>query len=161
MRSATSSHLSCLKWMRTVAVPSLTRRFRHSLKRRLASRRSAVRNELSTPTWRRQPTIVRLGDRQNAETDRMSGRLAGKTVVITGAGSGQGRAGAVLFAREGARLALCDIDVEGLAGTADLVAAESDVEVLSLRCDVSAPPEIAGFVEAVVEHFGAIDVIYN
>jgi NAD(P)-dependent dehydrogenase (short-subunit alcohol dehydrogenase family) len=91
----------------------------------------------------------------------MSGRLAGKTVVITGAGSGQGRAGAVLFAREGARLALCDIDVEGLAGTADLVAAESDVEVLSLRCDVSAPPEIAGFVEAVVEHFGAIDVIYN
>ena len=42
--------------------------------------------------------------------------LEGKTVVITGAASGQGRAGAILFAREGANLALCDIDENTLGG---------------------------------------------
>ena len=50
----------------------------------------------------------------------MSGALQGKIVVITGAASGQGRAGAILFAREGANLALCDIDEAGLEEPAKL-----------------------------------------
>jgi 2-keto-3-deoxy-L-fuconate dehydrogenase len=79
----------------------------------------------------------------------MSGALKGKIVVITGAASGQGRAGAILFAREGANLALCDIDDAGLTETAKLAAAEAPVEVL------------AKFVAAVTGRFGAIDVIYN
>jgi meso-butanediol dehydrogenase/(S,S)-butanediol dehydrogenase/diacetyl reductase len=91
----------------------------------------------------------------------MSGALEGKTVVITGAASGQGRAGAILFAREGANLALCDIDDAGLDETAKLLAAEASVEVLAQRCDIAVTSEVAEFVAAVVERFGVIDVIYN
>jgi meso-butanediol dehydrogenase/(S,S)-butanediol dehydrogenase/diacetyl reductase len=91
----------------------------------------------------------------------MSGALEGKTVVITGAASGQGRAGAILFAREGANLALCDIDDAGLDETAKLVAAEASVEVLTQRRDIAVTSEVAEFVAAVVERFGVIDVIYN
>ena len=59
----------------------------------------------------------------------MSDALEGKTVIITGAASGQGRAGAILFARAGANLALCDIDDAGLEETAKLVAGEAAVKV--------------------------------
>jgi NAD(P)-dependent dehydrogenase (short-subunit alcohol dehydrogenase family) len=91
----------------------------------------------------------------------MSAALEGKTVVITGAASGQGRAGAILFAREGANLALCDIDDAGLDETAKLVAAEASVEVLTQRRDIAVTSEVAEFVAAVAEQFGVIDVIYN
>ena len=91
----------------------------------------------------------------------MSSALEGKTVVITGAASGQGRAGAILFAREGANLALCDIDEAGLEETAKLAAGEAAVEVLTQLCDMAAPFDIEKFVAAVASRFGAIDVIYN
>jgi len=91
----------------------------------------------------------------------MSGALQGKIVVITGAASGQGRAGAILFAREGANLALCDIDEAGLEETAKLAAAEAPVEVLAKRCDMADFADIEKFVAAVTGRFCAIDVIYN
>jgi NAD(P)-dependent dehydrogenase (short-subunit alcohol dehydrogenase family) len=91
----------------------------------------------------------------------MSGALQGKVVVITGAASGQGRAGAILFAREGANLALCDIDETGLEETAKLAAAEAPVEVLAKRCDMADSAAIETFVAAVTGRFSAIDVIYN
>jgi len=91
----------------------------------------------------------------------MPGALQGKIVVITGAASGQGRAGAILFAREGANLALCDINEAGLEETAKLAAAEAPVEVLAKRCDMADPADIEKFVAAVTGGFGAIDVIYN
>jgi NAD(P)-dependent dehydrogenase (short-subunit alcohol dehydrogenase family) len=91
----------------------------------------------------------------------MSGALEGKTVVITGAASGQGRAGAVLFAREGANLALCDIDEAGLEETAKLAAGEARVEVLTKRCDVAVISDVEEFVAAVTGRFDVIDVIYN
>jgi meso-butanediol dehydrogenase / (S,S)-butanediol dehydrogenase / diacetyl reductase len=91
----------------------------------------------------------------------MSGALEGKTVVITGAASGQGRAGAILFAREGVNLALCDIDETGLEETAKLSAGEARVEVLTRRCDIAVTSDIEKFVAAVVQRFGVIDVIYN
>jgi NAD(P)-dependent dehydrogenase (short-subunit alcohol dehydrogenase family) len=92
---------------------------------------------------------------------QMSGALEGKTVVITGAASGQGRAGAILFAREGANLALCDIDEGGLEETAKLAAGEASVEVLAKRCDMADTRDVEKFVAAVAGRFGAIDVIYN
>jgi NAD(P)-dependent dehydrogenase (short-subunit alcohol dehydrogenase family) len=91
----------------------------------------------------------------------MSGPLAGKTVVITGAASGQGGAGAVLFAREGANLALCDIDGAGLEETAKLAGGEAPVEVLAKRCDIAVTSDVEQFVAAVTSRFGVIDVIYN
>jgi NAD(P)-dependent dehydrogenase (short-subunit alcohol dehydrogenase family) len=91
----------------------------------------------------------------------MSGALSGKTVVITGAASGQGRAGAVLFAREDANLALCDINEPGLEETAELAAKEAPVEILARRCDTGSTSDIREFVAAVVDRFDVIDVIYN
>jgi NAD(P)-dependent dehydrogenase (short-subunit alcohol dehydrogenase family) len=91
----------------------------------------------------------------------MSDALEGKTVIITGAASGQGRAGAILFARAGANLALCDIDDAGLEETAKLVAGEAAVKVLTRRCDIALTSEVEEFVAAVVERFDVIDVIYN
>jgi NAD(P)-dependent dehydrogenase (short-subunit alcohol dehydrogenase family) len=89
------------------------------------------------------------------------GRLTGKTVVITGAASGQGRAAAILFAREGARLALCDVDVDGLKETDALATAGAGTDVMIERCDLGVIDEIKTFVDAVVARFTVIDVIYN
>jgi meso-butanediol dehydrogenase / (S,S)-butanediol dehydrogenase / diacetyl reductase len=91
----------------------------------------------------------------------MSEDLSAKTVVITGAASGQGRAGAVLFARAGANLALCDVDEEGLQETAELVTEESGVAVLARRCDVADVADVEAFVAATTSRFDIIDVIYN
>ena len=68
-----------------------------------------------------------------------SGRLAGKTALITGTGSGQGRAAALLFAREGARVVGCDLNLEGAAETVKVVA-EAGGEMVSLHpCDLTDP----------------------
>jgi NAD(P)-dependent dehydrogenase (short-subunit alcohol dehydrogenase family) len=92
----------------------------------------------------------------------MTNRFAGKTVVIAGAAGGQGRAGAILFAREGAQLALCDVDAAGLAETVAAVAADSpDAEVLSRRVEMRSVAEIREFIEVATERFPVIDVIYN
>lgn len=92
----------------------------------------------------------------------MAHRFTGKTVLIAGAGGGQGRAGAVLFAREGARLALCDVDDAALAETVAVVAAETPgAEVLSRRVDMRSTAQIREFIEFTTERFPVIDVIYN
>jgi NAD(P)-dependent dehydrogenase (short-subunit alcohol dehydrogenase family) len=84
-----------------------------------------------------------------------------RTVVITGAASGQGRAGAILFARTGADLALCDVDTAGLAETAELVRAEADVDVVVAECDLARVAEIDKFAQSVLDRFGVVDVVYN
>lgn len=89
----------------------------------------------------------------------MSSRLAGKTAIITGAASGQGRAAAVMFAREGARLAICDVNEQGLRRTAELL--EPRTECYSTVTDVGAPGSVAAFVSQVVKRFAVIDIIYN
>jgi meso-butanediol dehydrogenase / (S,S)-butanediol dehydrogenase / diacetyl reductase len=91
----------------------------------------------------------------------MTGPLEDKVVVITGAASGQGRAGALKFAREGARLALADIDADGLAETVGLLAAEGQGEVLPVSSDMASTHDIRAFVAAALERFGRIDVVYN
>jgi NAD(P)-dependent dehydrogenase (short-subunit alcohol dehydrogenase family) len=89
-------------------------------------------------------------------------RLAGKTAVIAGAAGGQGAAGALLFAREGADLALCDIDSVGLARVSDELAREfPDRRVLTRRVDLRRTAEIGAFAQKCVERFDAIDVVYN
>lgn len=92
----------------------------------------------------------------------MPDRLPGKTVVIAGAAGGQGRAGAILFAQEGANLVLCDLDEQGLRETADIVADKvPGVSVFTRRVDMRSIPEITSFAEAAIEQFPAIDVVYN
>ncbi|MGQ0655117.1 MAG: SDR family NAD(P)-dependent oxidoreductase [Betaproteobacteria bacterium] len=71
--------------------------------------------------------------------------LAGKTAVVTGAGSGLGRAMALAFAREGMRLALADVDEKGLAETLALL----DGKALTLKVDVSRASDVQALAERV------------
>ncbi|HEY8173971.1 MAG TPA: glucose 1-dehydrogenase [Dehalococcoidia bacterium] len=87
-------------------------------------------------------------------------RLEGKTVLITGAGSGMGRAAAALFAREGAQIIATDISRDGLDATEKLLADEEGA-VLSLTGDVSNAADVESWVRQGVERFGKINVLYN
>ncbi len=84
------------------------------------------------------------------------GRLRGKSAVVTGAAKGIGRATAELFAREGARLVLADVDEAGLAELRErLGRPEAEVVV----GDVSEPEDARRMVFGAVERFGRIDVL--
>jgi short-subunit dehydrogenase len=84
----------------------------------------------------------------------------GKVAVITGAGSGIGRALAVNLAEKGAKLALSDIDTEGLAETVSQAEALG-ADVKSDRLNVAEREAVMAYAEAVVAHFGEVHQIYN
>ena len=88
------------------------------------------------------------------------GRLEGKRVFLTGGAKGIGRAAAVLFAAEGARVAIADIDEDGGAETAALANAEGG-EAVFLTADVTQGNAVAAAVGAAAERFGGLDVLYN
>src|ERR671910_1953545 len=86
------------------------------------------------------------------------GRLRSKSVVVTGAAKGIGRATAELFAREGALLVLTDVDEAGLGELRERLAGE-DIEVETVVGDVSRPEDAKSMIGAAVERFGRIDVL--
>ena len=86
--------------------------------------------------------------------------LPGKVALITGAGSGQGRAAARLFAAHGARIVVADINAEGAAETVRLLE-ERGGEGVAVHADVSNRPDVDRMVAAAVERFGRLDVLYN
>jgi NADP-dependent 3-hydroxy acid dehydrogenase YdfG len=83
-----------------------------------------------------------------------------KVAVITGAGSGIGRALAVNLAEKGAKLALSDIDTEGLAETVRQAEALG-ADVKSDRLNVAEREAVLDYAEAVVAHFGEVHQVYN
>lgn len=84
-----------------------------------------------------------------------------KVVVITGAGSGIGRALAVNLARQGSLLALSDVDEAGLAQTVDLVKDAGAPEVRSDRLDVADRAAFSSYAATVLDHFGRVNVVIN
>jgi NADP-dependent 3-hydroxy acid dehydrogenase YdfG len=87
--------------------------------------------------------------------------LSDKVVVITGAGSGIGRALALNLARKGSILALSDVDETGLAETVDLVKGAGAREVRSDRLDVADRAAFEAYADAVAEQFGRVNVVVN
>ena len=95
----------------------------------------------------------------------MSGRLQDRVAIVTGAGSvgpgwGNGRATAVRFAEEGARIFAVDRDLDRLSETVERVkAAGGEIEVRS--CDVTDSQSVAAMAAACVAHYGRIDILVN
>ncbi len=85
--------------------------------------------------------------------------LQGKIAVVTGAASGIGRELALACAREGAHVALADVDEKGLAETARLL--PSACESIQARCDVSKASDLESLAQRTYERFGAAHVIFN
>ena len=91
---------------------------------------------------------------------KLSRSVATKVVVITGAASGMGHATARVFADEGARLALLDINAEPLQAVVDEVN-NAGGEAFGWTLDLSDRSAIAPAVAAIAEHFGQIDIVVN
>ncbi len=85
------------------------------------------------------------------------GQLEGKAAIVTGAGSGIGRAIAMGFAANGASVVVADVNTN----TAEAVAAEIGAQALAVKCDVSQTPDVDAMVETAVHRFGRLDILVN
>jgi NAD(P)-dependent dehydrogenase (short-subunit alcohol dehydrogenase family) len=90
----------------------------------------------------------------------LEGVLKGKSVVIMGSGSGVGRASALLFSSQGARLVLADIALPAVEATVAMVK-EAGGEAQAIHCDVAKKADVVAAVKLAVETYGRLDVIYN
>lgn len=90
----------------------------------------------------------------------MAGLLENKAALITGAASGIGRASAQLFAREGARLLLSDVQEDKLNETVKLVR-DAGGEAEAMRCDVSKADQVDALVARAAQLYGRLDCAYN
>src|SRR5438552_11882129 len=88
------------------------------------------------------------------------GRLDGKVCVITGAGSGIGQASARLFAREGARVVVSDIDLDAARDTAQEIT-KAGGQAVAEQVDVTDEAQTADLAERVVRRFERVDVLFN
>ena len=87
-------------------------------------------------------------------------RYTGKVAFVTGAASGIGRATAVAFAAEGARVAILDRTADALRET-EAAVKEAGGDVLAIACDVSIPEQVEAAVAQAVKAFGRIDCAFN
>lgn len=87
-------------------------------------------------------------------------QLEGKSAIVTGAGSGVGRASALRFAEEGAKVLCADIDTEGAAQTVKLIE-EKGGTATAQRCDVSDESDVIAMIEAAVSAYGRLDILFN
>lgn len=88
------------------------------------------------------------------------GRLEGRVALITGAGSGIGRASALLFASEGARVVCADIDEASCRATSDQIRAAGGEAVVA-RADVSSDADVSAMVQLAEDTFGGLHVLFN
>ena len=95
----------------------------------------------------------------------MSGRLRDKVAIVTGAGSrgpgtGNGKAAAILFAREGARVLCVDAEMTRARETVEAIVAEGGVAA-AWAADVTRAADCRSMVDAAVEHWGRLDILHN
>lgn len=99
--------------------------------------------------------------RQQLVSGRVEGELKERIAMVTGAGSGLGRAIAVGLAKEGALVALADIDEKAAQGTAELIARQSPLPGLVVRCDVTSEQQVEAAFRRVLSEWGGLDILVN
>jgi NAD(P)-dependent dehydrogenase (short-subunit alcohol dehydrogenase family) len=90
----------------------------------------------------------------------MPGRVQGKVALVTGGASGIGRATALTFAREGAKLIIADMNVDGGQQTVHMIT-ENGGEAIFVRTDVSKAVEVQALISQAVEIYGRLDCAHN
>jgi len=91
----------------------------------------------------------------------MEDRLLGKVCIITGTGGGIGREAALVFAREGALVVGCDLEVAGAEATVEAVRAMGGTMVSLQPCDLTKPADCQALVRFAVRTFSRIDVLFS
>ena len=86
-------------------------------------------------------------------------QLSGKVALITGAGSGIGKAAALLLAREGAKIGALEVEEQDAQKTVEQIT-ETGGEALALRADVSKPKEVQAAVKKMVDEWGRLDIVF-
>ena len=94
-------------------------------------------------------------------TNLLSLRLPGKVCVITGTGGSIGRAAAVAFAREGASVIGCDLNVDASEAPVDMVRGQGGTIFSLQACQITKPADCQALVDFAVRTFGRIDVLFN
>src|ERR1700719_2681174 len=87
--------------------------------------------------------------------------LSGRVCVITGTGGSIGRAAAVAFAREGASVVGCDLNVDAAQATVEMVRGQGGTMVSLQPCQITKPADCQALVDLAVRTFGRIDVLFN
>lgn len=87
-------------------------------------------------------------------------KLSNKVAIITGAGSGIGRASAILFSQEGARICVADIDKEGGQQTVDLIRRKGS-DAIFVHADITKASDAERMVKVTLDQYGKLDILFN
>lgn len=94
------------------------------------------------------------------ETTTLPQLLRDRVAVVTGAGSGIGRAGALILARHGAKVAVSDLDTNSAEATAELISATGG-RATAMQADVSIDDDLERLVQGAVDTFGRLDILHS
>jgi meso-butanediol dehydrogenase / (S,S)-butanediol dehydrogenase / diacetyl reductase len=109
--------------------------------------------------WTRTHRAAR-NDRSDERKSTMPGRVEGKNIIVTGAGSGMGRSFALGLAREGATVGVLDLREDAARTVCDELEGEG-LEAVPLTADVSRRAQVVAAFDAFVQHAGRLDVLFN
>ncbi|MDI6858289.1 MAG: SDR family oxidoreductase [Dehalococcoidia bacterium] len=90
----------------------------------------------------------------------MAGMFEGKVALVTGASSGIGRAAAIAFAREGAKVVVSDVDASGGEDTVHMIT-DAGGDAYFVRADVSQPDQVENLISETVRKYGRLDFAFN
>lgn len=91
----------------------------------------------------------------------MTLRLSNKVCIITGTGGSMGRAAALMFAQQGAKVVGCDINSQAAAETLAMVTQQGGDMVSMCPCDLTDPASCAALVDLALKNYGRVDVLFN